>query len=377
MERAPDADVILVGGGGIGLACARALAASGRSVLLLERGRTGREATLAAGGMLSPLAEADGPGPFLSLELDSLRRWPAFAEELRAESTLDVELRLEGKLLLALDDEAAARLRARHCWLAAAGFRAEWLEGTQLGEREPAAGPAVGGLLLPEEGQVDNRMLARALRVAAERAGCRIREGVAVTGVLGERGRARGVRLEDGTELSADQVVLAAGAWSGSVAGLPRPLPVRPVKGQMIALRAEAPAPLLRGIVESDACYVIPRRGEREARVWVGATSEEAGFVRGTTAEASGRLHAAAARAVPALTRARVVEAWDGFRPGTPDGLPVLGEDPALAGLIHATGHYRNGILLTPVTAELVAKAALGAPEPRATAFRPDRFEAL
>jgi glycine oxidase len=325
--------------------------------------------------MLSPLGESPGPGAFLRLGLDSLGRWPAFAAALRAESGVDVELRLDGKLLLALDDEAAGRLRERRAWIEGEGERAEWLEGAAaLARREPGAARGVAGLLLPQEGQVDNRALARALRVAVERAGCEVREGAAVARLLADGGCARGVRLDDGVEVAAETVVLATGAWSAGLAGLPGPVPVRPVKGQMIALEPRARSPLVRALVETEACYVIPRGAD--GSVWVGATSEDVGFARGTTAEARAGLRASAARAVPGLADAREADAWDGFRPATPDGLPVLGADPGLPGLIHATGHYRNGILLTPITGELVAGVVNGRPDPSLAAFGVERFRA-
>jgi len=368
------ADVIVVGGGAIGLACARAVAASGRSVVVLERARAGEEATRAAGGMLSPLGESPGPGALLDLGLESLAAWPAFAAELRDQSGVDVDLRLEGKLLLALAEDQAPSLQARREWIVRAGQRAEWWDGAELGRREPGAARGVAGLLLPQEGQVDNRALPKALRGAADRAGVRVREGIGVAALLARGTRVRGVRLDDGAELGADVVILAAGAWSGGLVGLPRALPVRPVKGQMIALDAPGSGPLIRTVVETDACYVIPRG--TGGLVWVGATSEEVGFQRGTTAAARRALRAAAVCAVPELARARELEAWDGFRPATPDGLPVLGPDPDLHGLVHATGHYRNGILLTPITAHLIASAVAGAPDPRLAAFAPERFSA-
>ena len=363
-------DVIVVGGGAVGLACAWALAVGGRRVTVLERGARGGEATQAAGGMLSPLAESAGPGPFLDLGMASLALWPSFAERLEEETGVDLDLRLGGKLLLALDQEGAEALRARRDWAHRSGYDARWLEGAGLREREPAATPAaLGGLHIAEDGQVDNRLLAHALSAAARAAGCTVVAAEA-GGLLATSQGIRGVATRDGEEHLGDLVVLAAGAWSGGLSGLPRPLPVRPVKGQMIALAAPAS---LATALETEACYLIPRRG---GSVWVGATSEEVGFSRGSTAEARAALRRAAAAAVPGLEHARELEAWDGFRPGTPDGLPFIGPDPDLSGLIHATGHFRNGILLTPITAELVARAAEGAPDPRLAAFRPDRFNA-
>ncbi len=367
-------DVIVVGGGGIGLAAARAIAESGRSVALLERENTGEGATRAAGGMLSPVTEAPGPGAFLRLGLDSLARWPAFAARLRDDSGVDVELRLDGKLLLALDGPEAERLNTRTAWLAGAGIEAHWLDGPELARREPGLRPAQGALLLAQEGNVDNRVLASALRTAAVRAGCVIREKAPVGALLTRSGRVGGVRTESGEELAADAVILAAGAWSGRLTGLPRALPVRPVKGQMLALEMREGTGIPRSVIGTEACYLIPREKGRRAVVWVGATSEEVGFTRGTTPEARATLRAAASVALPALAESVELEAWDGFRPGTPDGLPVLGPDPDLAGLVHATGHYRNGILLTPITAELVVQSLDGVPDPRIVSFGPARF---
>lgn len=361
-------DVIVVGGGAIGLACAQALAAGGRSVTVLERGARGGEATRAAGGMLSPLAESTGPGPFLDLALASFALWPSFAEQLERATGESLDLRMHGKLLLALDAAAARELRARHDWARGNGHDVHWLEGAALHEREPSADPAAAcGLHIASDGQVDNRILAHALGAAARAAGCAVVESE-VSEILVASGAVHGVRTRDRVDHAADLVVLAAGAWSGALSGLARPLPVRPVKGQMIALAS--PTPPVTAI-ETEACYLIPRRG---GSVWVGATSEEVGYKGGTNAAARASLRNAAVAAMPHLVSAPELEAWDGFRPGTPDGLPILGPDPDLSGLIHATGHFRNGILLTPITAELVTRAADGRPAPELAAFRPDRF---
>ena len=369
-------DVVVVGGGAIGLATARALAATGRRILVLERSHPAREASRAAGGMLSPLAEASGPGAFLSLGLDSLALWPSFAAALTDETGVDLDLRIDGKLLLALDPPAVERLRSRSHWLAPAGFAARWLEDAALRAREPAVAPyALAGLHLDHDGQVDNRALGEALAEAAARAGCAVRAESPVQALIAGGGRIQAVRTEDGTMHACETVVLAAGAWSGALAGLPRPLPVGPLKGQMIALASAGGT--LRTMVETSACYLIPRRGPAGASIWVGATSEDAGFARGTTATGRAELRRAAQSAVPQLTDAREVEAWAGFRPATPDGLPVLGPDPDLPGLIHATGHFRNGILLTPLTAELIVSCIEGRADARLAPFRADRFPDL
>ena len=365
-------DVIVVGGGAIGLAAARALAATGRRVTLIERGRPGEEATRAAGGMLSPAAESAGPGPFLRLGLESLALWPSFAERLEDDTGMNLDLRTEGKLLLALDEPAAERLRRRGRWTNDEGLATQWLEGSSLREREPAAAAAVAGLHIDDDGQVDNRALAHALARAAAAEGCVILPGTTAQTLMTSAGRVCGIRTDDGSEHPTELVLLAAGAWSGRLSGLPRSLPVRPVKGQMLALVTDDA--MVRTTLETEACYLIPRGRGQGGVVWVGATSEEAGFTRGTTTEGRATLRNAATQAVPALADATELEAWDGFRPGTPDGLPVMGPDPDLPGLIHGTGHFRNGILLTPVTAELIVQCVDGTGDPRLGPFRPDRF---
>lgn len=180
------------------------------------------------------------------------------------------------------------------------------------------------------------------------------------------------MRTEDGQDFPCDAVVLAAGAWSGRLAGLPRPLPVRPVKGQMIAL-ATGPAPL-RTMVAGEGCYLVPRGAGADSSLWVGATAEEVGFQCGTTDAARSGLRTAAVELVQGLSDAAEAESWDGFRPATPDDLPVVGPDPGLPGLIHASGHFRNGILLTPITAELVVTSVEGRADARLAPFRADRF---
>ena len=370
-------DAVIVGGGVVGCAVARALAARGRRVLVLERGRPCSEASWAAAGMLSPLGEALEPGPFLALALDSMARWPAFAAELEEESGTSVGFRACGKLLLAFDDAGRAALRERRRWQEAEGFEVAWLEGDGVREVEPAASRAAAAALhLPRDGQVDNRALGEALWRAAEARGCRFALGETVASLVTDGTRTAGVRTAGGTTVEAGAVVVAAGAWSGGLAGLPRPVPVRPVRGQMLALRADRP--LLRGVVAAPGAYLIPREdGPASTRVLVGATMEEAGFARGTTPDAVAALRDAAVRAVPTLADAEVVETWGGLRPGTPDDLPVLGPDPGIAGLHWATGHFRNGILLAPATGVRVAEGVVGAAGPDAfDGFAPDRFPA-
>lgn len=371
--RAPSPDVAVIGGGLVGCSLAFELARRGASVQVLERGRPVREATWAAGGMLSPLSERLSPGPFLELGLTSLDRYPTFVDSVREASGLPVEIVESGKLVVTFDPEGVERLWEAH--VAGGSLRSgriRRLSRSEVREREPTLSPEVrGGLLFPDEGQVDNRLLGRAVSRAAEAAGARIRVGSPVRAIRSTDGRCEGLELQDGTPVNAGSVVVAAGAWSGEIGGLPRPLPVHPVRGQMVSL--DRGASLLETVVETPEAYLIPRRG---GPLVVGSTMEDAGFEVETTDTAIGNLVDAARRAVPGLGEHPPLERWAGLRPGTPDGLPVLGPDPEVQGLYYATGHFRNGILLAPATAETLAASILGDDPPALdlAPFRPDRF---
>ena len=363
-------DVLVVGGGVIGCAIARRLALRGARVTLLERDEPGAHASWAAAGMLSPLAEADEPGPFLDLLLDSRALFPALADELARETGIGIAYRTEGTLLVALTAADEATLDRRHGWQAAAALPVERLGAAEALRLEPAlAAETRGALLFPGDHQVDNRLLARALAAAASAAGAELRVGTEVKRVIVEGGRAAGVATAGGGRLGAGAVVVAAGSWAGAIEGLPRPLPVFPVHGQLLALGAVPPP--FRHVVHSPRVYLVPRAG---GRVIAGATVERVGFEKAVTAGGMLSLLAPALEVVPALRDAPLVESWSGLRPGSPDGLPILGPDPEVPGLFHATGHYRNGILLAPVTADLLAEAVLGAPSPRLAPFSLARF---
>lgn len=364
-------DLVVVGGGVVGLGAAREAALRGLRVILVERGHPGREASWAAAGMLSPFSEAEADGPFLDFGLRSLELWPGWAAELEAAAGHPVGYRESGKLRVALSLEEEERLRARLRWAAARGLEARWVDGEELRETEPLLTPhARGGLLLEKDFQVDNRLLGAALEEAGRRAGAEIRSGSAVRGIRSAGGRVEGVTLEDGSRIDAPRVLLAAGAWSAEVGGLPRPLPVRPVRGQMLAL-LPAVLPSSR-LLESEEVYLVPRG---DGRLLVGATVEDVGFRPGVTAEGIRGLLAGVLRLVPGARDAPIAELWSGFRPGTADGNPILGPDPDLEGLLLGTGHFRNGVLLAPLTALILGALAAGEaapsiPEP----FRPGRI---
>ena len=365
-------DVAVIGGGIVGLAAARALARRGAAVVLLERDQPGRGATWAAGGMLSPLPEAGDPA-FLTLATASLDLFPAFVAGLEAESGRAVDYRRSGKLHVAFGSGDSGHLEALVTSPHAAAFGVRPVAAAAARRMEPALSPALTGAVLVErDHHVDPRALGSAAAAAAAVAGVEMRAAASVQGVAVRQGRVRGVRLADGKLLAADAVVVAAGSWSGALRGLPRPLPVFPVRGEMVALRG--PGPLLERVVSTPRCYLIPRS---DGRLLVGATEAEVGYAPGPTAAGVAALLEAALAALPACAALPVAETWCGYRPGTPDHLPFLGEDPEARGLIYATGHYRNGILLAPVSADVVAALLAGEPPPVAlAAFRPERFVA-
>jgi len=366
-------DVVVIGGGVIGLAVARELAGRGARVSVLERGTPGAEASSAAAGMLSPLAEAGEPGPFLDLLLRAREEFPAFAAELQASTGIDVGYRAEGTLMLALRDEDEAELDARFRWQRERGLDVEQLDAGAARALEPSITPATRwALRFPGDHQVENRLLARALWADAAARGVAIRAGAEATRLMRGSHGVDGVVLADGSSLAAGKVVVAGGSWAGRLENLPRPLPVEPVHGQLLSL--EALPPPIRHVVDSPRCYLVPRS---DGRLIVGATVDRRGYRKAVTPAGLMQLLSGALEIVPALESLAVAETWSGLRPWTPDGLPILGPDPGVRGLVYATGHFRNGILLAPITGELVADVVLGrSPTIDLAPYRVERFAA-
>jgi glycine oxidase len=359
-------DVVIVGAGVIGLAAAWRAAERGLSVCVVERDAPGAGASGVAAGMLAPVTEAEfGAQALLALNLESHARWESFATELRERAGADVGYRRGGALVVAADRDDAEELRRLHAFQESLGLDVEWLPPRAARRLEPALSPRIAGAIhAPHEGQADPRRLTRALMAALARAGGELVTGVTVTALSGD-----GVETTAGP-VGASNVVVAAGCWSGELADSAPP--VRPVKGQILRLRRRADQPPLAArLIRTPRCYVVDRDG---GEVVIGATVEERGFDEGVTADGVFRLLEAAYEVLPDAGELEWVEAAARLRPGTPDNAPAIGRD-ARDGIVWATGHYRNGILLTPVTADAVAAIVAGDDPPAAVApFSPARF---
>ncbi len=349
-------DVAVVGAGVIGLSIARELATRNLRVVVLERGSPARDASWAAAGMLSPLGEAADMPHLRTLAEASLDLWPTFVEGIHADTGVDVEYRTGGALHVAFDERGERHLATL---IERAGGCAQSIDVAGLPALEPGLAPGIrAAVILERDHSVDNRRLGPALWASAQAAGAELRLGTTARGLVIENDRAAGIALGGGGQLAAGAVILAAGARSSAFTGLPAPLPVRPVRGQMLAVRGSDAKPIVGRVVVTAGCYLVPRQ---DGRLLVGATVEDVGFAPGPTPAGIAGLIAAAGAVLPAFRELPLVETWAGFRPGTPDDRPILGVDPDVPGLFHATGHYRNGILLAPITAAVIADLVMDA----------------
>ena len=377
-DSTPTYDVVVVGGGAIGLACAWLAGERGLTVALVDPNPR-RGASWAAAGMLAPVTELHyGEEALLQFTLAAAARYPSFVAELEERTGLAVGYRECGTLALALDAGDQAVLDDLRAFQLRLGLDAEVLSRRECRALEPMLAPAVhGGLLVRGDHQVDSRRLTAALLMVAERSGVTVVDA-RVTEVVASKESVTGVRLADGSVVGAGTVVLAAGAWSGQIAGLPDDVvpPVRPVKGQVLRLQVpQAYRPFLtrtvRGTVRGFPVYLVPRE---DGELVVGATQEELGYDEQVTAGGVYQLLRDAHALVPGLTELPLVEVTAGLRPGSPDNAPMIGPT-RLAGLVLATGHYRNGVLLAPVTADAVAQLLVdGTSPPFLDSFSPLRF---
>jgi len=364
-------DVIVVGGGLMGCSIAYRLAKDGARVLVLERSIPGAEASSAAAGILGPTVESFGDALALQLGRRSRELHAELADELDELFGVDVGFRRCGIVKVAFNEEELAELDGQALSLEVHGIRCDRWSPEDLKHEEPAANPdAVGALSISEDAQVEPKKLLSAVALGAEREGATFRSGSTVLAVSVEGGRARGVQLGDEV-VEAERVVVAAGSWTTLIPGLPFDSEtIYPVRGQMIATHTRPP--IFRRIVFGAGGYVVTRP---DGRVLCGSTMERVGFVRGITFGGMADVIDKATRIAPALRSAAIEEHWSSFRPGTPDGLPLVGET-RVEGLFLASGHYRNGILLAPLTAELISDAMAGKSSSRqAQALSPHRFE--
>jgi len=343
------ARVVLVGGGLVGALSALRLADAGADVLVLDKSEPGAEASSAAAGILAAQAEATSPSPLFDLTLESRQMHGALAEEIRGRTGVDPGFERRGVLEVARTEAEARALLAKCAWQRDRSLPVDVLDAKSLRQREPClAAGFVQGVLFPDDASLEPARLTAGVVQAAARAGVRFRSGVTARRVLIDRSRATGVETDDGP-VEGDAVVLCAGAWSGLVAhGLGDPGSVRPARGQLVELDT-CPAPL-RSVVYAHGGYLVPRG---DGRVVVGSTLEFVGFRRGVTADGLAKLLATATKTVPSLGEATVARTWSNFRPYTEDKTPIVGMR-GIDGLVLATGHHRSGILLAPVTAEIV-----------------------
>ncbi|MFS8087126.1 MAG: glycine oxidase ThiO [Acidobacteriota bacterium] len=364
-------DVVIIGAGVIGLTIARALRLRGVSaVTLIERGQPGTEASWAAGGILAPQVEANQADDFFRLAAASRDLYPAFAGALEEETGIDVELDQTGTLYLGFTEADEAEMRSRFDWQSSEGLAIEWLTADKVRRLEPVISEAVRcALRFPNDYQVENRRLIQALLKANQKLGVRVVSDCTVGGLLIESGKVHGVETSSGF-VAAGGVILAAGAWTSLIKSQSPPIHIEPIRGQMLCYKTRPR--IARHVIYSSRGYLVPRR---DGRVLAGSTTESAGFDKRVTDEGLSAIESMAIEIAPALAQLTPVDSWAGFRPRAGDDLPVLGPGTQTAGLFYATGHYRNGILLAPITGDLIAAGIVdGVTPPNLETFSPNRF---
>ncbi len=372
MNLSKKPEILIIGGGVVGLSIARELRkrSAGR-ITILERGAIGREASYAAAGMLAPQAETDETDDFFHLCNESNKLYPGFAEELLAETGVSIELDRRGTLYLALTDDDVRQIRHRLAWQRRAGLNVEHLSANEARKLEPFISPDVReALFFPNDWQVENRKLLAALRKYAEINDIQIIENTEVKSLLIENKRVIGAAT-GGEKFAAGTVVLAIGAWTSLIKadGLTMPF-VKPIRGQILYYRTAKR--LFGTVIYSPRGYLVPRL---DGRILAGATVEDVGFDKSVTADGIDFLRENALEIAPSLVNLEPSESWAGLRPRAADGLPILGAFPEIENLFIATAHYRNGILLAPLTAKILADAIAGNVESKyAKIFSPRRF---
>lgn len=361
---------MVIGGGVIGLTIARALAQRDVSdVCLIERATLGAEASFAAGGILAPQAEADRADEFFALACRSRNLYENFADGLRNETGIDVELDTTGTLYVAFSEEDFIEIEKRYEWQSSTGLAVQKLTAEEARQFEPCISETVRGALhFPRDVQVENRRLVNALVNSVAKLNIAITTDTSVESLMIRRGRVTGLQTSRGF-IGCDLAIVAAGTWSSSIQSSQTP-PIEPIRGQMMCL--DAKPQLTRHVLYSPRGYLVPRH---DGRLLAGSTSEYAGFTKQVTAGGISHILANANEISPAVSGLPIIDTWAGLRPRAADGLPVLGPCDEIDGLFYATGHYRNGILLAPVTGELITEAVVtGHVSPLLAAFSPNRF---
>lgn len=368
-----NSEVLIIGGGVIGLSLARELRRKGfLQITILERGEIGKEASYAAAGMLAPHAETERLDDFYYFCNESNRLYPQFAEEIFDETDVDIELDKNGTLYLAFTEADLMKIRRRFDWQKSAGLQVERLTARETPEIEPFVSPEVlESLYFPNDRQVENRKLLHALRKYCELYDIEVREKTEVKNLLIENGKAVGAR-SDAEKFYAEKVILTAGAWTSLIKAENAALPqVKPIRGQMISFYAEKR--LFQKVIYSPRGYLVPRA---DGRILAGATVEDAGFDKSVNQSGIDFLRENALEIAPGLVNLEIRDAWAGLRPFAADGLPVLGGFSEIENLFIATAHYRNGILLAPITARILAdKIAEDIDSDYLRIFNPRRFE--
>jgi glycine oxidase len=351
-------DCVVVGGGIVGAAAARALAARGIRILLLDRAMPGSEASGAAAGMLAPQIEVLADDPILPLAIEARGRYAELVSILDRRTGIDVGYSGGGSVQVALSDAEVAPLQAQVKAQCALGLRAEWLDRAALARRHPGISPAArGALLAPDDARVNNVTLTAALLADAVRHGAEVADHEEVTEIVVEAARVAAVATR-ARRYSTGAAVIAAGAWSPALAGLPRALPIEPVRGQMAVTTWPAGEPT--GVLFGRHVYIVPRGTD----ALLGSTMEQAGFAKDTTPGGMAQIFTGTAALLPTIAAQRIHRSWAGLRPITPDGRPLIGPDPDVAGLWYATGHGRKGILLGPLTGEIIRDLVLDGATP-------------
>ncbi|OAB43759.1 glycine oxidase ThiO [Paenibacillus glacialis] len=366
-------DAIIVGGGVIGSSIAYYMSARGMKVILLERDRVGSQASSAAAGMLAAQAEIHEAGPMFDLARASRGLFPQLATDLSELTGIDIGLKRKGLLRVAVTDADVAEIQRTLAFQKTAGEQAEWLSTEQVRQREPSISSEIrGAMFVGEDSQVDAPELCSAFAHAAAVLGAQIKEFTEVKSLLLDQGRISGVMTSEGT-LYSDRVIIASGTWSGPLLAQARlTCPIYPVKGECFSVLSHTP--LIQSTIFSHGCYLVPKKG---GRIVIGATAQAHCYDRKVSLGGISKLLEASKHLLPGIIEAEWEKAWSGLRPQTLDGLPYLGEHPHWKGLYAATGHYRNGILLSPMTGKLVADWAEGKTEKDLSldSYRVDRHE--